>query len=108
MLSEAIWCLRIGGVLVLVGLVHPNSDLANVTAETIIRKCLTVIGVHNYTPEDLRNTVSFIPKTWTKHRDAFELAGLGETAPSFPLDNIISGMNKAREFLGRVILKPDV
>ena len=106
MLPKAISSLRIGGVLVLVGLVHPNSDLAAITAENLIRKCLTVVGVHNYTPEDLKNTVSFIPETWAKHKEAFELAGLGKSAPKFALDDINSGLEKARGFLGRVILKP--
>lgn len=36
--------LKHGGSYILVGLVHPNSKLENVTAEQIIRKCLTIRG----------------------------------------------------------------
>jgi hypothetical protein len=48
------------GTLVLVGLVHPDSELKGITAEMIIRKCATIVGVHNYTPQDLRETVPFV------------------------------------------------
>ena len=44
-LPAALNALRIGGTLVLVGLVHPDSDLSGITAETLIRKCLTLVRI---------------------------------------------------------------
>jgi threonine dehydrogenase-like Zn-dependent dehydrogenase len=98
--------LRTGGSLVLVGLVHPDSDLAGISAESIIRKCLTIVGVHNYTPTDLHNTVPFIIKVWGLHTAAFEAAGLGESAPQFPLRDIATAVDTARDSVGRVLLVP--
>ena len=43
MVPEGIKLLRPGGVYVLAGMVHPDSKL-NLTAEQIIRKCITVKG----------------------------------------------------------------
>ena len=48
MFKEGIRVLRPGGVYVLVGMVHPNSKL-DITAEQIIRKCITITGkLHPY------------------------------------------------------------
>eukprot|EP01126_Amoeba_proteus_P041206 TRINITY_DN4422_c0_g1_i11.p1 TRINITY_DN4422_c0_g1~~TRINITY_DN4422_c0_g1_i11.p1 ORF type:complete len:208 (+),score=51.83 TRINITY_DN4422_c0_g1_i11:545-1168(+) len=58
-ISEAVELLRPGGVLITVGLVHPNSKL-EITAEQIIRKCLTIIGIHNYSPKNLSDAVRFM------------------------------------------------
>ena len=57
---QAVPLLRPGGALVLVGLVHPKSDLGGLTAEAVIRKCATLVGVHNYAPEDLAEAVDFL------------------------------------------------
>lgn len=57
---QALALVRPGGVLVLVGLVHPDSDLAGTTAEAIIRRCVTIVGVHNYAGEDLHTAVAFL------------------------------------------------
>jgi putative phosphonate catabolism associated alcohol dehydrogenase len=62
-LPLGIQALRIGGELVLLGMIHPNSALSNITAETIIRKCLILRGVHNYSPSDLTNAIDFLEKT---------------------------------------------
>ena len=42
-IKDGIRVLKHGGKYVLVGLVHPNSQL-DITAEQIIRRCLTVEG----------------------------------------------------------------
>ena len=44
MILEGIKLLRPGGVYVLVGMVHPDSKM-DVTAEQIIRKCITIKGL---------------------------------------------------------------
>ena len=43
MITEGIKLLRPGGVYVLVGMVHPDSEL-DITGEQIIRKCITIKG----------------------------------------------------------------
>lgn len=58
--KAAISLVRPGGAIVLVGCVHPASDLAGITAEAIIRKCATLVGVHNYSGEDLKDSVEFL------------------------------------------------
>ena len=50
-------CLRPGGCYVLVGMVHPRSQL-DVTGEIIIRKCLAVIGASGVCPCYTRRSVS--------------------------------------------------
>ena len=39
--------LSLGGVIVSVGSVTPNTQFT-VTAESIVRKCGTIVGIHNY------------------------------------------------------------
>merc|ERR1719336_2739481 len=59
-LSEGVQLLRNGGHYAFAGMVHPNSHLSFLTGETIIRKCLTIRGVHNYTPWNLEEAVRFL------------------------------------------------
>jgi len=58
-MEAGIELLRIGGRYVWVGAVFPVRPLA-VSAETIVRKVLSIQGVHNYAPEDLRTAVEFL------------------------------------------------
>jgi putative phosphonate catabolism associated alcohol dehydrogenase len=51
--------LRIGGTYVLVGGVFPAPPVA-VQIEDVIRRLLSIRGVHNYTPEDLRTALDFL------------------------------------------------
>ena len=41
--QQAVRCLRPGGMYILVGMVHPDSQL-NMTGEQIIKKCITIKG----------------------------------------------------------------
>lgn len=59
-LSEGVQLLRNGGHYAFCGMVHPDSQLSSLTGETIIRKCLTIRGVHNYTPWNLQEAVRFL------------------------------------------------
>ena len=43
-------------------MVHPASNLS-ITGEQIIRKCLTIRGVHNYEAIHLRKAVDFLENT---------------------------------------------
>ncbi len=71
--------LRRGGVFVLVGSVFPTPAVA-ISLEQIVRRNLTIRGIHNYAPRDLRKAVEFLSN---HHRD-FPFADL--VAQWFPLE----------------------
>lgn len=50
---------RLGGTVVLVGAVYPGPPLA-VTMEQIVRRNLTLRGIHNYAPRHLLSAVQFL------------------------------------------------
>eukprot|EP01104_Vermistella_antarctica_P013542 TRINITY_DN4118_c0_g3_i1.p1 TRINITY_DN4118_c0_g3~~TRINITY_DN4118_c0_g3_i1.p1 ORF type:complete len:271 (+),score=20.93 TRINITY_DN4118_c0_g3_i1:439-1251(+) len=83
LLPQAIAKLRPGGVYVLAGLVHPRSSMEAVTGEQIIRKCLTISGVHNYAPRHLDQAVQFL----LSHHDRFPFESLISPTP-FPLSQL--------------------
>lgn len=58
-IEAGIELLRIGGRYVLVGAVFPSRPVS-IAAETIVRNLLSIQGVHNYTPEDLRKALRFL------------------------------------------------
>jgi len=58
--TEGVQLLRNGGHYAFAGMVHPDTQLSSLTGETIIRKCLTIRGVHNYTPWNLQEAVGFL------------------------------------------------
>jgi putative phosphonate catabolism associated alcohol dehydrogenase len=80
--AEGVRLLRPGGFYALAGMVHPDSAL-EITGEEIIRKCLTIRGIHNYSPVHLDQALSFLAETMDKYpyeslvSRAFELADLG-------------------------------
>jgi alcohol dehydrogenase len=51
--------LRVGGTAIWAGAVAPTEPVP-VNPEAVVRKCLTVAGLHNYTPQDLRFAVRFL------------------------------------------------
>jgi threonine dehydrogenase-like Zn-dependent dehydrogenase len=80
--------LRPGGHYVWAGMVHPQTRL-ELTGEAVVRKCLTIRGIHNYAPEHLIAGMDFLvqqqdrqplasvvspPLKLTQLQDAFELA----------------------------------
>jgi threonine dehydrogenase-like Zn-dependent dehydrogenase len=56
---EGVHLLRPGGFYGFVGMVHPATLLA-LTGETVVRRCLTLRGFHNYAPSHLRRAVGFL------------------------------------------------
>ena len=69
----------IGGVVVLVGSVSPGEPVL-LDPESLVRRLITLRGVHNYTPADLQQAVTYLSGGW--HRHPFS-ALVGTT---FPLD----------------------
>ncbi len=57
--------LRLGGALLLIGAVFPTPPVA-ISPEQIVRRNLTLRGVHNYVPRDLLEAVGFLAR---RHRD---------------------------------------
>ncbi len=84
----AVEVLDVGGRCLIAGLVTPGSVL-DIDANKIVRKCLTIRGIHNYHPEDLREAIRFI----REHRDAYafeEIVGV-----VFPLEQINEAVKEA-------------
>jgi putative phosphonate catabolism associated alcohol dehydrogenase len=57
--AEGIRLLRPGGHYSWIGMVHPDTALG-ITGESVVRKCLTVHGTHNYGPGHLRQAVEYL------------------------------------------------
>ena len=86
---EGIRMIRPGGTYVWVGMVHPQSAL-NLTGEAVIRKCLTVHGMHNYAPRHLAMAVEFLASQATK------LPWSMLISPPFPLEQLDAAFELAR------------
>jgi alcohol dehydrogenase len=78
---SALDVLRIGGTAVWAGAVFPTPPVS-IEPETVIRRCLTITGVHNYAPQDLAAAVQFLADNHARYPFA-ELV-----AKSFPLADV--------------------
>lgn len=84
--AQAVGCLDIGGVAVLVGSVHPVGRVP-LDPEAMVRGLKTVRGVHNYTPHHLAAAVAYLEE----RHDAYPFAMLvGTTFPLSDLDAAIA------------------
>lgn len=79
--SDALRLCRIGGRIILVGTVFPT-DPVLVEPEKLVRRMLTLQGVHNYTPNDLAAGLEFL----ASRQDSSDFASL--VKHSFPLDEV--------------------
>lgn len=57
--SSALHLVRLGGTIVLVGSTYPDVPVP-IQVDQIVRRNLTIRGVHNYTPADLHQAVNFL------------------------------------------------
>lgn len=65
-IPNGIRLLKPGGAYVFAGMVHPKTAL-NITGEQLIRKCLTLKGVHNYQGKHLKKSVEFLKHSIHKY-----------------------------------------
>ncbi|MEZ4868595.1 MAG: zinc-binding dehydrogenase [Caldilineaceae bacterium] len=89
LVPEGIRLLRPGGYYGLVGMVHPHSQL-DITGEQIIRKHLTLFGIHNYAPPHLDAALAFLAQT--QHR--YPYADL--VSPTYPLTDLTTAIRVAQ------------
>ena len=77
-LPQGLGVLRVGGRLVTAGLVVPGAAVT-LDASEIVRRCITMRGVHNYHPRHLVRALDFV----ADHRDRLPLGALVDA--TFPL-----------------------
>ncbi len=80
--------LRLGGTLVLVGAVFPSEPVP-VAMEQIVRRNLTIRGIHNYGPRHLSQAVEFLLET----RDTWPFEGV--VSRWFDLQNVEAALREA-------------
>jgi putative phosphonate catabolism associated alcohol dehydrogenase len=99
-IPDGVQALRPGGHYIWAGMVHPETRL-DLTGETVLRKCLTVRGVHNYAPWHLAAGLDFLARQQTR----LPLEGL--TSPALPLDKLDEALalTRTREWQ-RVSIRP--
>jgi alcohol dehydrogenase len=91
---------RIGGTLILAGTVLPTPGIA-LDPEWVVRRLLTIRGVHNYVPRDLGAALDFLSSTG----EAFPFADLVQR--TFPLDEVEQAFQYAHQHGGgRVAIVP--
>ena len=81
--ESAINSVRTGGKIVLAGAVFPADAIA-IEPEQIVRRMLTIQGLHNYSAIDLQSAVAFLEAEFRESPDVWEMLA-GE---SFPIDEI--------------------
>jgi D-arabinose 1-dehydrogenase-like Zn-dependent alcohol dehydrogenase len=85
--------LDVGGVLVPAGSVSPGSPL-RIDPETVVRRCLTVTGVHNYEPRHLEAALIFLNRTRARYpwrevvAEPVRLDGLNEILGQTPVGRL--------------------
>ena len=97
---QALERLRLGGRMVLVGAVYPSEPVPLVL-EQIVRRHVTIHGVHNYRSEDLAAAIDFMADAEKR----FPFADL--VHPSFRLQEIESAIDAAQDRRNiRVAIRP--
>lgn len=96
----ALQAARIGGTVVFAGTVAPIGQI-QLDPEQVVRRLLTIKGVHNYHPLDLGDAISFLAGNSQIYPFA-ELIG-----PIFPLSEVNSALNLAANCSGqRILIEP--
>jgi alcohol dehydrogenase len=99
-IASSLASVRLGGTVVLVGSVFPSPPLP-LDPEKVVRRMITIRGLHNYAPADLIAAVAFLEEFGASYPFA-ELV-----AASYPLDDFERAFRDARSGLGpRVAVVP--
>jgi threonine dehydrogenase-like Zn-dependent dehydrogenase len=99
-IPEGVRALRPGGNYVWAGMVHPETKL-ELTGEAILRKCVTVRGVHNYAPGHLAAGLEFL----AANRAQLPFEKL--VSPPLPLEKLNDAIALTRERVWqRVAVQP--
>lgn len=88
--ETAIASVRTGGCVLLAGSVFPTEALS-FSPEMIVRRMLTVRGLHNYQPDDLAEALRFLERTQSR----FPFASL--VSQTFSLDKVQDAFEFARD-----------
>lgn len=89
-MEKAIELLNIGGINIWVGAVYTQRDLS-INAEKVVRKILTIKGLHNYVPADLAAAIHFL----NSHHQKYPFEKLVEI--EFPLPELDRAFATAHE-----------
>ena len=89
LIPEGVSLLRPGGFYGFVGMVHPQTRL-DLTGEQVIRKCLTIYGVHNYAPWHLDRAINFLQQTYGEY--PYESL----VSPPFPLAELENALSESQ------------
>jgi alcohol dehydrogenase len=89
-IPEGLDMLRSGGRYVLAGLVNPGAAVS-IDANVLVRRCLTVRGIHNYHPRHLLQALEFV----MGNRSRFPFGALVDA--KFSLDELDQAFRKASE-----------
>jgi threonine dehydrogenase-like Zn-dependent dehydrogenase len=87
--ADGLPLLRPGGYYAFIGMVHPATAL-DLTGETVVRRCLTIRGFHNYAPRHLARAVEFLAAT------AGTVPWSRLVSPPVPLDELEAAFDLAR------------
>ena len=100
-IESALAWLRVGGRIVLVGSVFSSPPIA-LDPETVVRRMLSISGLHNYRPDDLAEALAFLAEL-PADAPSRSLAGC-----SYPLSEIDQAVTAAdsNEHL-RVVITPN-
>lgn len=91
---------RIGGTVVWAGTASPIGDVP-IDPEQVVRRLLTLRGMHNYAPEDLETALGFLERNHTR----YPFAGL--FGKSFPLEHVSEAFKAANDSGGkRITIRP--
>ena len=91
-------CVRIGGTIIWTGAAAPIGDIA-IHPEQILRRHLTIKGIHNYSPVDLEEAVKLLSNSQQEKFRA--LVGEG-----FALDQIDTALQTAAVSASRILVQP--
>lgn len=88
--------LRIGGTAVWAGTASPVGDVP-IDPEQVVRRILTLRGMHNYAPDDLKTALEFLDR----NHDVYPFSEL--FGKSFPLEKVNEAFRSANDSGGRRI-----